>query len=90
MFLGGGMKPFLRCSTLQQQPAEITMASWAGTWIASLFAFATCCVSVCAPQTPRVAHTVCALSCNARKDFGISFPFCILPVFENVDTFPLS
>ena len=39
MFLGGGMKLFLCCSTLQQQPAEITMASWAGTWIASLFIF---------------------------------------------------
>ena len=39
MFLGGGMKPFLRCSTLQRQPAEIVMDSWAGTWIASLSIF---------------------------------------------------
>ena len=39
MFLGGGMKPFLRCSTLQQQPAEITMASSAGTWMELPFIF---------------------------------------------------
>ena len=39
MFLGGALTPSRCCSTLQQQPAGMTTASWDGTWMALLFTF---------------------------------------------------